>query len=77
MNPILAAIISFFFPGVGQMFQDQVKKGVRLLLIAIILGIILNILSSNVHFIFGIIGLLWNIYVAYDAYKEESVINWL
>lgn len=30
-NPVLAAVLSFFFPGVGQIYNGDVGKGVVLL----------------------------------------------
>lgn len=65
MNPILAAILSFIIPGLGQAIVGDVKKGVIFFVIAIVLAII----SFLTGFLTSIVGLIFAIYAAYDAYK--------
>lgn len=69
VNPIIAAIISFFLPGIGQIIQGaDVKKGIIMFIIAIVLSyLLMNFLGS----LGNIIYLLYAIYAAYDAYKIE------
>ena len=69
VNPIIAAIISFFLPGIGQILQGaDVKKGIIMFIIAIVLSyLLMNFLGS----LGNIIYLLYAIYAAYDAYKIE------
>ena len=68
VNAILAAVLSFFIPGLGQAVAGDIKKGIIFFVIAIVLGLLLN-------FIFGqgtityIIAVIYDIYAAYDAYK--------
>ena len=66
---IIAAIISFFLPGIGQIIQGaDVKKGIIMFIIAIVLSyLLMNFLGS----LGNIIYLLYAIYAAYDAYKIE------
>ncbi len=64
-NPILAAILSFIIPGLGQAYAGDVKKGV----IFIVIAIILFILAFFTGFLTSIIDLIFSIYAAYDAYK--------
>ena len=40
MNAILAAILSFIIPGLGQAVSGDIKKGVIFFVIAVIMGII-------------------------------------
>lgn len=42
VSPIVAAIISFFFPGIGQVVQGETKKGIIMFVAAIVLSIILT-----------------------------------
>ncbi|MCL2156613.1 MAG: hypothetical protein FWH54_01170 [Methanobrevibacter sp.] len=64
-NAILAAILSFIIPGLGQLYEGQpIQKGIIFIVILIILGA-LNVLVSP---FIGIISLLFAIYAAYDAY---------
>ena len=64
VNAILAAIASFIIPGLGQALAGDLKKGVIFFVIALILGILVNMVNVFV----GIISLLFAIYAAYDAY---------
>lgn len=67
-NAILAAILSFLIPGLGQAYAGDIKKGVIFFVIALVLGLIL-------WFIFGtgtityIVALIYDLYAAYDAYQ--------
>jgi TM2 domain-containing membrane protein YozV len=68
-NPVLAAVLSFFIPGLGQIYNGQTKKGL------IFLGVDLldTILTP---FGIGIItGLAVAVYAAWDAYKNAEEIN--
>lgn len=64
-NPILAAILSFFIPGLGQAYAGDIKKGIIFFIIAIIIAIIVIFTVG----LLGIISLIYSIYAAYDAYK--------
>ena len=64
-NPILAAILSFIIPGLGQAYAGDIKKGLIFLVVAIVLGII----AFFTGFLTSIIILIFAIYAAYDAYK--------
>lgn len=64
-NPILAAILSFFIPGLGQAYAGDIKKGI----IYLIIWIILLLVAIFTVGILGIIVLIFEIYAAYDAYK--------
>ena len=41
VSPIVAAIISFFFPGIGQVVQGETQKGIIMFVAAIVISIIL------------------------------------
>lgn len=68
-NPYLAVLLSFIFPGLGQLYTRQIGKGC-VLIISGILGIFL---------IFIIIGIFWYLliwlYSMYDAYNTAKEIN--
>ena len=68
-NPGVAAILSFFFTGVGQIYNGDIGKGICLIIIQVI----------NIVLMFVAIGLLtyplvW-IYGIYDAYERATKIN--
>jgi TM2 domain-containing membrane protein YozV len=65
VNPIIAAILSFIIPGLGQIIAGETKKGLIFLVVAIVLGIIVGAISSMI----GIISLIFALYAAYDAYQ--------
>ena len=66
VSPIVAAIISFILPGIGQVVQGETKKGIIMFVISLILAVLLQYVS-----LLGIIYLIYAIYAAYDAYKME------
>jgi TM2 domain-containing membrane protein YozV len=65
VNPIIAAILSFIIPGLGQIIAGETKKGLIFLVVAIVLGLLVGAISSML----GIISLVFAIYAAYDAYQ--------
>ena len=64
-NEILAAILSFFIPGLGQAYAGDIKKGVIFFVIAVVIAII----SFFTAFLLSFLSLIFAIYAAYDAYK--------
>lgn len=64
VNPIIAAILSFIIPGLGQIIAGETKKGIIFFVIAIVIGIL-----SAVSLFISIIYFIYVIYVAYDAYQ--------
>lgn len=69
VSQVVAAIISFFLPGIGQIVQGgDIKKGAIMFIVAIILSwLLMNYLGT----IGSIIYLIYALYAAYDAYKIE------
>ncbi|KAF5086821.1 hypothetical protein [Methanobacterium aggregans] len=68
VNPIIAAILSFIIPGLGQIIAGETKKGLIFLVVAIVLGLLVGAISSMI----GIISFLFALYAAYDAYQLTS-----
>ena len=69
-NKDLAAILSFFIPGLGQAYAGNVKKGIAYFLVAFVAaGIIGGIFVDSVlNSFYYIIDVLISVYAAYDAY---------
>jgi len=64
-NAILAAILSFIIPGLGQLYGGQgIQKAVIFFVIALVLGL----LTGMVFNLIWIISIVFAIYAAYDAY---------
>ena len=68
-NPGLAAILSFFFAGIGQIYNGQFGKGIMFLVIQGINALLILV------FIGLITGPITAIIAAYDAYKSAEKIN--
>jgi TM2 domain-containing membrane protein YozV len=68
-NPVIALILSIIVTGLGQVYNDQLAKGVVYFVIAIICGLLILVLV-------GIILLpIWWIIGIVDAYKTAELIN--
>ena len=70
VSPIVAAIISFFFPGIGQVVQGETKKGIIMFVAAIVISIILTYALGTIG---NIIYLIYAVYAAYDAYNLSLI----
>lgn len=68
-NPGLAAILSFFFMGLGQIYNGQIAKGV-----AFIVGYTISFILMIVLIGFVTTPILW-IWGMWDAYKSAEKIN--
>lgn len=68
-NPGLAAILSFFFMGLGQIYNGQIAKGIIFMVIYFIsfllMFVIIGFITTPILFIWGI----------WDAYKSAEKIN--
>ena len=67
VNAILAAVLSFFIPGLGQAIAGDIKKGIIFFAIAIVLAGIASLIFRS--WFVGIINLLYSLFAAYDAYQ--------
>ena len=67
MNAIVAAILSFLIPGLGQAISGEVMKGIIFFIIALVIWAIAALIFRN--WVVYIIDLLYALYAAYDAYK--------
>jgi TM2 domain-containing membrane protein YozV len=68
-NPGIAAVLSFFWMGLGQFYNGQIAKGITFIIIYIISWILM---LDVVGFITTPI--MW-VYGMYDAYKSAEKIN--
>ncbi len=67
-NGILAAILSFIIPGLGQAYAGDIKKGIIFFVIAVVLGLIVSLVLNGATWGY-IIDIIYSIYAAYDAYQ--------
>ena len=69
-NKYIAAIMSFFIPGLGQAYAGNVKKGIAYFIVAFItLGIVgMVFVDSVLTSFYYIINILIQIYATYDSY---------
>ncbi len=68
-NPGLAAVLSIFYMGLGQIYNGQISKGIAFIVIysisILLMMIVLGIITTPILFIYGI----------WDAYKSAEKIN--
>ena len=67
VNAILAAILSFIIPGLGQAVAGDIKKGIIFFVVAIVLAVIGLFIFQN--WVVNLIELIYSLYAAYDAYQ--------
>lgn len=67
VNAILAAILSFIIPGLGQALAGDIKKGIIFFVVAIVLAVIGLFIFQN--WVVNLIELIYSLYAAYDAYQ--------
>jgi len=65
-SPILALIMSFFIPGLGQLYTGQFLKAVALFLLAVVFGFLSTMLIGIPFYL-----IVW-IYSMYDAYTSAQ-----
>ena len=68
-NPGFAAGLSFFIPGLGQIYNGQIMKGILFIILASVFGFLTIVLIGYVLY-----PLFW-IYNIYDAYNTAREIN--
>lgn len=67
VNAILAAVLSFLIPGLGQAVAGDVKKGIIFFVMAIIIWAIAALIFK--HWVVWVIDVIYCLYAAYDAYQ--------
>jgi hypothetical protein len=70
-NMVIALIISFIFTGLGIAYAGDIKKGVGIFAVAVLL----NILGMWVNPLFSIISLVLWIAGLYLTYQEVKMVN--
>ena len=68
-NPIVALVLSFIFPGLGQLYNHQNRKGI-ILIVANVISLILCLLLIGIILVI----LIW-IYSMYDAFASAKAMN--
>lgn len=68
-SPLIAVILSFFIPGLGQFYTGQLLKAIILFIAAIIFGILSTIL---IGIPFYLIVWVYSMIDAYNAAKESE-----
>jgi TM2 domain-containing membrane protein YozV len=68
-NPGVAAVLSFLFTGLGQIYNGQIAKGIAFVIVGF-----LNWLLLFVFIGFITLPIFW-IYNIYDAYKRAEMMN--
>lgn len=89
-EPLVSAILSLFIPGLGQMYNGQIKKGLSILIGLIVAwgvlfglflfgGMIIAFVTMGIGLLcclpFMFLPFLVNLWAAYDAFKAAKRIN--
>jgi TM2 domain-containing membrane protein YozV len=78
-SPVLAAILSFFFGGLGQIYNGQIGKGIMIMIAVIMLCIVdiicLLLFGFGILLILFIIHIILGVTIVYDAYSTAEMIN--
>ena len=68
-NPGIAAVLSFFWMGLGQIYNGQIAKGIAFIVAYaiswILTMVLIGLITTPILFVYGI----------YDAYKSAQKIN--
>jgi TM2 domain-containing membrane protein YozV len=68
-NPGIAAVLSFFYMGLGQIYNGQITKGIVFIVAYtvswILMIVLIGFITTPILFIYGM----------YDAYKSAEKIN--
>jgi len=67
-DPTIAAILSLFINGLGQIYNGDIKRGITILVVQIIQGVLAPFIY--ITYISGIIVWIWNIFDAANDAKE-------
>ncbi|HMK54028.1 MAG TPA: hypothetical protein VK444_04520 [Methanobacteriaceae archaeon] len=67
-NPLIAAVISFFLPGIGSVYAGKTMMGIVIFIIAIILAIAYTMVNFYIIILYIIVWL----YGMYDAYTTAK-----
>jgi TM2 domain-containing membrane protein YozV len=68
-NPGIAAVLSFFWTGVGQIYNGQIVKGIILILVQVVNAFLMVVLIGFITY-----PIVW-IWGMYDAYKTAERMN--
>lgn len=68
-NAGIAAVLSFFITGLGQIYNGQIFKGILLILIQVVNGLLMYVLIGFVTF-----PIVW-LYGVVNAYRHATRIN--
>lgn len=72
MNPWIHAILSFIIPGLGQAISSEYLRGILLFIGALVICLVNMIFFGN-SLIGNVIGIIYALGAAYDAYALASV----
>jgi TM2 domain-containing membrane protein YozV len=74
-NPSIAAVASIVLPGLGQIYTEQTRKGVALVVVAVFLLYVIVTVRNIASELANVLYLALLLYGAYDAYNTAKMIN--
>lgn len=67
-NAILAAVLSFIIPGLGEIYVGKMMMGIILVIVAILLSVIINMVTAYAWILYIVVWL----YAIYDSYTSAK-----
>ena len=73
-SPIIAAVASVL-PGLGQIYTEQTRKGIALIILSVILLYAIITIRTIISEIANVFYVILFLYGAYDSYNAAKLIN--
>lgn len=73
-NPWIAAVASML-PGLGQIYTEQTRRGIALVIVSVFLLYVIIVYRSIVSELANVLYLVLLLYGAYDSYNMAKLIN--
>lgn len=70
-NPILALVLSFFIPGLGQVYAGKLMMWIVLIIVSLILSVAIFMVSEFAMIVSILYIIVW-LYAMYDAYTTAK-----
>lgn len=67
-NPLISTVASFIIPGLGQIINGDITKGVGMVAVLVLLNLFIYFFLNNP--LGHIVGMAYSVYAAYDAYTN-------
>jgi len=74
-SPIIAAVASVVLPGLGQIYTEQTRKGIALIIVSVFLLYVIVTIRNIASELANVLYVALLLYGAYDSYNTAKMIN--